>query len=109
VDKTGGIQAVQVDLCTTLKNGQWSRISCKTQEPYQEPVDLEKYVREHQIMQLGSASYDRWWVPVRLEFRRLRFYLWPADPSFFPLADSYLDPPTDPCPDPGPISCQMSS
>ena len=42
---------MQVDLCTTLKNGQWSRINCKTQEPYQEPVDLEKFVREHQITQ----------------------------------------------------------
>lgn len=51
VDKSGGIQAVQVDLCTTLKNGQWSRINCKTQEPFQEPGDLEKYVREHQITQ----------------------------------------------------------
>jgi len=51
VDRTGGIRMIEADLCATLKNGQWLRISCKTQEPYQEPVDLEKYVRQHQIPQ----------------------------------------------------------
>lgn len=42
---------IEADLCTTLKNGQWSRINCKTQELYQEPVDVEKYAREHKITQ----------------------------------------------------------
>jgi hypothetical protein len=49
VDRTGGIQAVQVDLCMTLKNNQWSRINCKTQEPYQEPENIDRYAQEHRI------------------------------------------------------------
>jgi hypothetical protein len=51
VDKGGDVEAVQTDLCLMLKSGQWARVNCKTNAPYQEPVDIERYVQEHRISQ----------------------------------------------------------
>lgn len=49
--KSGPIQTAIPDLCLMFAQGRKVRVRCKlsTAEPYQEPVDLEKYVREHQI------------------------------------------------------------
>ena len=51
--EAGPIQTAIPDLCLMFVKGRKARVKCKlnTAEPYQEPVDLEKYVREHQITQ----------------------------------------------------------
>jgi hypothetical protein len=50
---SGPIQTAIPDLCLMFVQGRKARVKCKlnTAEPYQEPVDLERYVREHQIAQ----------------------------------------------------------
>jgi hypothetical protein len=50
---SGPVQTAIPDLCLMLVQGRKVRVKCKlnTAEPYQEPVNLEKYVREHQITQ----------------------------------------------------------
>ncbi len=48
VQPSGAIDTVDVsDLCKRMKNGQWVRVNCKTDQPYEEPADMEKFVREH--------------------------------------------------------------
>jgi hypothetical protein len=51
--ESGPVQTEVPDLCLMFVQGRKTRVKCKlnTAEPYQEPVDLEKYVREHQITQ----------------------------------------------------------
>jgi hypothetical protein len=49
--KARDVEAVQTDLCLMMKSGQWARVNCKTDEPYQEPADIEKYVQEHRFTQ----------------------------------------------------------
>ncbi len=51
MDKSGPIQTEIPDLCAMLVEGRKIRSNCKlgSTEPYQEPADLEKYVREHQV------------------------------------------------------------
>jgi hypothetical protein len=53
VGESGPVQTEVPDLCLMFVQGRKVRVKCKpnTAEPYQEPVDLEKYVREHQITQ----------------------------------------------------------
>jgi hypothetical protein len=50
--KSGPIQTAIPDLCLMFVQGRKARVKCKlnTAEPYQEPADLERYVREHQTM-----------------------------------------------------------
>jgi hypothetical protein len=52
VGESSPIQTAIPDLCLMFVQGRKARVKCKlnTAEPYQEPVDLEKYVREHQII-----------------------------------------------------------
>jgi hypothetical protein len=49
--ESGPVQTAIPDLCVMFVQGHKVRVKCKlnTAEPYQEPVDLEKYVREHQV------------------------------------------------------------
>lgn len=51
--ESGPVQTEVPDLCLMFVQERKTRVKCKlnTAEPYQEPVDLEKYVREHQITQ----------------------------------------------------------
>lgn len=51
--ESGPVQTAIPDLCLMFVQGRKVRVKCKanTAEPYQEPIDLEKYVREHQITQ----------------------------------------------------------
>jgi len=53
MDKSGPVQTEIPDLCAMLVDGRKVRSNCKlgSTEPYQEPADLEKYVREHQTAQ----------------------------------------------------------
>ena len=48
---SGPVQTEIPDLCLMFVQGRKTRVKCKlnTAELYQEPVDLEKYVREHQV------------------------------------------------------------
>ncbi len=52
MDKSGPIQTSIPDLCLVFVQGRKVRVKCKlnTAEPYQEPADLAKYVREHWTM-----------------------------------------------------------
>jgi hypothetical protein len=49
--ESGPLQTAIPDLCLMFVQGRKTRVKCKlnTAEPYQEPVDLEQYVREHQV------------------------------------------------------------
>jgi|ERR1700728_3650212 hypothetical protein len=49
--ESGPVQTAIPDLCLMFVQGRKTRVKCKlnTAEPYQEPVDLEKYVQEHQV------------------------------------------------------------
>jgi hypothetical protein len=49
VDKSGPLQVELHDPCLMLVNGHKVRVTCKTKEPYQEPNDLESFVRQRQI------------------------------------------------------------
>jgi len=51
MSESGPVQTAIPDLCLMFLQGRKVRVKCKlnSAEPYQEPVDLEKYVREHQI------------------------------------------------------------
>jgi hypothetical protein len=51
--ESGPVQTEVPDLCLMFVQGRKTRVKCnlKTSEPYHEPVDLEKYVREHQTTQ----------------------------------------------------------
>jgi hypothetical protein len=51
--ESGPIQTAIPDLCLMFVQGRKVRVKCNlnTAESYQEPVHLEKYVREHQITQ----------------------------------------------------------
>jgi hypothetical protein len=51
--ESGPVRTAIPDLCLMFVQGRKVRVKCKvnTAEPYQEPADLEKYVREHQITQ----------------------------------------------------------
>jgi hypothetical protein len=53
IDKSGPVQTEIPDLCAILVEGRKVRANCKlgSTEPYQEPADLEKYVREHRTAQ----------------------------------------------------------
>jgi hypothetical protein len=53
MDKSGPVQTKIPDLCVTMVHGRKVRVNCRLDktEPYQEPADLEKYVREHQVTQ----------------------------------------------------------
>ena len=53
MDKSDAIQTEIPDLCAMLVQGRKVRANCRlgSNEPYQEPVDLEHYVREHQTKQ----------------------------------------------------------
>ena len=53
MDKSGPVQTEIPDPCAMLVQGHKVRANCKldSTEPYQEPADLEKYVREHQTKQ----------------------------------------------------------
>lgn len=52
VDSSGIVQPVEVpELCLTSKSGRDFKVNCTTKEPYQEPKDIEKYVREHRKTQ----------------------------------------------------------
>ena len=53
--KSGPVQTKVPDLCVTLVQGRKVRVNCRLDktEPYQEPADLEKYAREHQVTQGG--------------------------------------------------------
>lgn len=48
---SGPVQTAVPDLCLMFVQGRKTRVKCKlnTAEPYQEPVDLAKYVQEHRI------------------------------------------------------------
>jgi len=50
---SGPVQTEVPDLCLMFVQGRKTRVKCKLNaaEPYYEPVDLEKYVRDHQIKQ----------------------------------------------------------
>ena len=49
--ESGPVQTAIPDLCIMFLQGHKVRVKCKLNaaESYQEPMDLEKYVREHQI------------------------------------------------------------
>lgn len=47
IRRNGATQVNVPDLCLKLINGQDVRVRCGTSEPYQEPSDLEAFVREH--------------------------------------------------------------
>ncbi len=47
VDKSGSVQLIETDLCTTIRNGREFRISCKTGQPYVEPFNIDKFVADH--------------------------------------------------------------
>ena len=49
--ESGPIKTAIPDLCLMFVQGRKARVKCKLNaaETYQEPVDVEKYVREHQI------------------------------------------------------------
>jgi len=49
MDKTGPIQIRSPDICLTLIKGREARVKCGTNEPYQEPKDLEEMVRRNRI------------------------------------------------------------
>jgi hypothetical protein len=53
MDKSGPVQTEIPDLCAMLVQGRKIRANCKlgSAEPYQEPADLERYVRERQTTQ----------------------------------------------------------
>jgi hypothetical protein len=51
LDKFGAVQMLVPDLCLMQKNGHKVRVNCATKEPFQEPSDVNKYVREHRIAQ----------------------------------------------------------
>jgi hypothetical protein len=51
LDKSGAVQVLIPDLCLMQKGGHKFRVNCATKEPFQEPSDVEKYVREHQTKQ----------------------------------------------------------
>jgi hypothetical protein len=53
IGESGPVETAIPDLCIMFVRGRKVRVKCKlnTAEPYQEPVDLEKYVREHQTAQ----------------------------------------------------------
>jgi hypothetical protein len=53
MDQSGPVQTRVPDLCVTLVQGHKVRVNCRLDktEPYQEPANLEKYVREHQVTQ----------------------------------------------------------
>jgi len=52
VEPSGTIDLVDVhDLCKKLKNGKWVRVNCKTEQPYEEPADIGKFVQEHRQSQ----------------------------------------------------------
>lgn len=48
LSKSGAVQVLVPDLCLMQKDGHKIRVNCTTKKPFQEPVDVEKYVREHQ-------------------------------------------------------------
>lgn len=48
VQPSGAIDVVDIsDLCKRMKNGQWVRVNCETDQPYEEAADITKFVREH--------------------------------------------------------------
>jgi hypothetical protein len=49
--ESGPVQTAVPDLCLMFLQGRKARVKCKlnTAEPYQEPLDLEEYVRVHQV------------------------------------------------------------
>lgn len=47
--RSGLTQITVSDLCLKLINGREVPVKCGTDQPYQEPTDLEKFAREHQI------------------------------------------------------------
>jgi hypothetical protein len=51
LDKSGAVQVLIPDLCLMQKSGHKVRVNCATKGPFQEPADIEKYVREHQTEQ----------------------------------------------------------
>jgi hypothetical protein len=52
VDKQGPAQVKLPGPCLTIVNGRKLRVKCDgTNEPFQEPTDLDSFVRQHQITQ----------------------------------------------------------
>jgi len=49
VGRTGLTQITVPDLCLKLINGREVAVKCGTDDPYQEPTDLEKFAQEHQV------------------------------------------------------------
>jgi hypothetical protein len=47
--RTGLTQIAVPDLCLKLINGREVPVKCGTNDPYQEPADLEKFAQEHQV------------------------------------------------------------
>lgn len=47
--QSGLTQITVPDLCLKLINGREVPVKCGTDEPYQEPTDLEKFAQEHQV------------------------------------------------------------
>jgi hypothetical protein len=51
MDESGPIQTLVPDLCTMLENGRQIRVSCKTKQPYEEPLDLKEMTLRNKINQ----------------------------------------------------------
>jgi len=49
VGRAGLTQITVPDLCLKLINGRAVAVKCGTNNPYQEPADLEKFAQEHQL------------------------------------------------------------
>lgn len=49
VGSTGVTEIAVPDLCLKLVNGREVSVKCGTNEPYEEPSDLEKFVEDHKI------------------------------------------------------------
>ena len=49
MDTSGPIPVSAPDLCLARTNGNETKVRCGTSEPYEEPTDIEKFVREHRM------------------------------------------------------------
>lgn len=51
IGRTGLRQITVPDLCLKLVNGKDVEVKCGTNDPYQEPTDLEAFAQQHQVTQ----------------------------------------------------------
>jgi hypothetical protein len=47
---TGPVPVSVRDYCLRLINGREVEVNCQTNAPYQEPIDIERFVQEHRVV-----------------------------------------------------------